>query len=254
MALGAGILLNQIKVLDRHEQLVLTGIAELHKLVKAIIDGDPREADELPDAVVDMDDVITHLEIAQVREEGTRDRSPLVDDPRFLVEQVGLGVDLEAGFRQPEAARELTGGHQQRCCLCDLGTVNLDRGEAMLAQELGDPLRAPRRGGHEQLGFPARATVPHLTHPIAEPPVEGQRRLARNTMSIDRRVCVEDQGLEPRDRRQPRPHVCPGDDQGVRWRCGLTPGDESVVARLDLLDGPGDAPLALVYVAQERAH
>ena len=61
--LGAGILLNQIEVLDRHEQLVPAGVAELHELVRAVIDGDPLETDELPDAVVDMDDVIAHFEI-----------------------------------------------------------------------------------------------------------------------------------------------------------------------------------------------
>ena len=74
---AAGVLLDEIEPLDRDEQLVLAVIAELEELLHdvAVADGDLLQADELADAVIDVDDEIADLEIAQIREEGRRQRS-----------------------------------------------------------------------------------------------------------------------------------------------------------------------------------
>ena len=65
---AAGVLLNQIETLDRHEQLRVAEVAKLEELLHHVAagDGDLLQADELADAVIDVNDQIPDLEIAQV--------------------------------------------------------------------------------------------------------------------------------------------------------------------------------------------
>jgi len=74
-------------------------IAELDELLHDVAagDGDLLESDELADAVIDVDDQIVDLEIAEVGEEGGGCRSFLARArlATFFVEDVGLGVDKE---------------------------------------------------------------------------------------------------------------------------------------------------------------
>ena len=97
---AAGVFLDQVEALDGHEQLGVAVIAQLEELLDDVAagDGDLLEADELADAVIDVDDQIADLEIAQVGEERGGRRSLLAGAglaPLF-VEDVGLGVNLEA--------------------------------------------------------------------------------------------------------------------------------------------------------------
>ena len=55
------------------------------------------ETNELADAVVDVHDEIADLQIAKVREEGLREVA-LFRRAAFLLEDVGLGIDLERRF------------------------------------------------------------------------------------------------------------------------------------------------------------
>ena len=64
------------------------------------------EADEHADAVIDVDDEVADLQIAQVREKSLgRGAAPFGRATLFL-EDIGLGVDLQARIRQAEAARQ----------------------------------------------------------------------------------------------------------------------------------------------------
>ena len=102
----AGVLLDEIQPFDRHEQLVVAGVAQLEKLLQRVADADLLEADERPDPVIDVDDEIADLQIAQVRQKRLGGRFPPLGRAPLLLEDVGLGVDLQAGVRQPEAAGE----------------------------------------------------------------------------------------------------------------------------------------------------
>ena len=82
-----------------HEQLRVGVIAELEKLLHdvAVADRDLLEADELADAVIDVNDQVADLEVAQVGEEGRRQRARALAAAfaPFLFEDVGFDVDLE---------------------------------------------------------------------------------------------------------------------------------------------------------------
>ena len=64
----AGVLLDEIEPLDRDEQLVVAGVAQLEELLLAVADADLLQADEHADAVIDVDDEVADLQVAQVRE------------------------------------------------------------------------------------------------------------------------------------------------------------------------------------------
>ena len=102
----AGVLLDQIEPLDRDEQLVVAGVAQLEKFLHAVADADLLQADEHADAVVDVDDEIADLEIAQIREKRLGRRAPPLGRAPLFLEDVGFGVDLQAGVGQAEAARQ----------------------------------------------------------------------------------------------------------------------------------------------------
>ena len=65
----AGVLLDQVEPLDRDEQLVLAGVAELEELLRRRPDVDLLQADEHADAVIDVDDEVADLQVAEVGEE-----------------------------------------------------------------------------------------------------------------------------------------------------------------------------------------
>ena len=107
----AGVALDEIEPLDRDEELVVAGIAELHELLRLDADLDALQADEHADAVIDVDDEVADLQVAEVGEErrASRERAALVD-LALLLEDVGLGPELERGVGQPEAR-----GRDGRC-------------------------------------------------------------------------------------------------------------------------------------------
>ena len=107
------VLLHQIEPIDRHEELVVAGIAQLHELLRLVADGNALQTDEAADAVVDVDDEIAALEIAEVRQERASDRfpPPLLGEA-FFFEHVAFGVELERRLGQPEALTQVPGRDQ----------------------------------------------------------------------------------------------------------------------------------------------
>ena len=110
----AAVFLHQVEPLDRHEQLVFAGVAQLHEFLHGVADANLLEPDEMADAMIDMDDEIADLQVAQVGQERLGDRPmpvALALDLRALFfEDVGLGNDLQLGAWQAEALRELAHG------------------------------------------------------------------------------------------------------------------------------------------------
>ena len=106
------VLLHQVEPLDGDEQLVLAGVAKLQELLRAAARSGNRaadrpelfQADEFADAVVDVDDQIADLEVAQIGQEGLGEIAPLLGRTALLLEHVGLGVDLQRTVGKPEAA------------------------------------------------------------------------------------------------------------------------------------------------------
>ena len=105
-------------MLDRHEQLVATGVAQLDELLHrpAVAPGgigaDVAETDERADAMVDMHDMVARLQIAEVGKERAGDRLLPSPDQVLVVKEIRLGVDLQPRIRQAEAARQQAGGDQ----------------------------------------------------------------------------------------------------------------------------------------------
>ena len=166
----AAVLLDEIEPLDRNEQLVFAGIAQLHELLHGVADADLLEPDEPPDAVIDVDDQVVDLEIAQVREERLRNRPVPValalDLRALLLEDVRLGDDLQLGARQPEAFRELADGDVHGDVQQLVGAIDQDAAEAVLGEQLGRALGAPFGAGDEQHGVAALAHALDLGDPF----------------------------------------------------------------------------------------
>ena len=66
---AAGVFLDEVEALERNEQLVLAGVAELHELLRVDAHLDLLQADEPADAVVDVDDEVADLQVAEIRDE-----------------------------------------------------------------------------------------------------------------------------------------------------------------------------------------
>ena len=82
------------------------------------------QPDELADAVIDVDDQIADLQIAQIREERLRRGSPPLGRAALLLEDVGFGVDLQPGVGQAEAARQAADRDQHRGVARVLGALD----------------------------------------------------------------------------------------------------------------------------------
>src|SRR5207237_5009488 len=90
----ARVLLHEIEPFDRNEQLVLPRVAELHELLRFEADLDALQPDEHADAVIDMDDEVVDLEVAEIREKGAGCRPPAFVGPRPLIEDLRLDPRL----------------------------------------------------------------------------------------------------------------------------------------------------------------
>ena len=138
---GAGVFLDEIEPLDRDKQLVVAGIAQLEKLLLAVADADLLQADEHADAVVHVDDEIADLEIAQIGQERLGRRAPALGRAPFFLEDVGFGVDLQAGVRQTESARQLAERHEHGGVSGIVGALDRNRQDVVLLQQLDRPFR-----------------------------------------------------------------------------------------------------------------
>src|SRR5262249_40475376 len=111
----ARVLLDQIEALYRNEQLVLTGVLQLEEFLHRARAGADRnlfQPDEHPDTMIHVHDEVPDLEIAEVGEEGLRERTPALGRAALLLEEIGLRVDLQQRVGQPEATRQQTDPHQ----------------------------------------------------------------------------------------------------------------------------------------------
>ena len=105
---AAGVLLNQVEALDRNEQLVVAVIVKLEKLLAAVgpAKAELLQADELADAVVDVDDEIADLQIAQVGEERPGQIAALFRSAALFVEDVAS--PRRSAVRHPGAESRAT--------------------------------------------------------------------------------------------------------------------------------------------------
>ena len=163
--------------------------------------------------MVDVDDAVPRLEVAEVGEERPGGAGPALAHPPLLVEDVGLGEDLQAGVGQPEPPGELPGRHEQGGTVGLVGVVDGEGGEVVVGEQLDDPLGPAGGAGDEQRRVAPLAAPGDLGRPVADAPVHLDHRLARHVVRGRRRVLVLPELLEPRDRRQPVVEHRPLDEQ-----------------------------------------
>ncbi len=225
-AAAARELLHQVEPVDGDEELVVTGVAQFHELARLVTDVDLLQPDEDTDAVVDVDDVVADLEVAEVREEGLGGRGPALVADAFLVEDVGLGKEPHLRGGKPEALRELPGRDEQRAAGRDLGAADVDRDDAVVAQDLDHAFGAARGLGHEHRRLALLSRSAQFADPLGHAAVKRRRRLTRHVAVAHRRahrvgrvrsaidhVDVGGKRLELGGRRQHRHHVRPRQHQ-----------------------------------------
>ena len=96
----------------------------------------------------------------------------------FLVEDVGLGKEPHLRGGQPEALGELAGRDEHACTL-DFGAADVDRDDAVVAQDLDRPFGAARTSGDENDRLAALARAADVGDPVREAaaePGDGLRR------------------------------------------------------------------------------
>ena len=171
------VLLNEVQPFDRHEELVVTGVPQLEKFLERVADADLLEADERPDAMVHVHDQVADLQIAQVRKKRLGGRfSPLGRAP-ILLEDVGLGVNLQPGVGQPEAARERADGDKHGRVPRFFGAIDRHGEHVVLLQHLDRPFGASRRGRNEERRLSLVAQAANFRDPVGHTPFELHGRL-----------------------------------------------------------------------------
>ena len=178
----AGVLLDQVEPLDRHEQLVLAGVAQLEEFLLVVADADLLQADEDADAVVDVHDEIADFEVAQVREERLGGGAPLVGRAPLFFENIGFGVDLQAGIRQAKSSRQLADRDEHRGISRIVGAFDLNGEDVVVLEQLDGALGPAGRGGDEQHGFARLAQLPDFRHEVRDPAVQLDGGLAGDMM------------------------------------------------------------------------
>ena len=70
---------------------------QLQEFLNAVVgDANLLEADEDADAVIDVDDVVAHFQVAEVGEKRLRGRPPALRRTAFFFEDVVFRIDLDA--------------------------------------------------------------------------------------------------------------------------------------------------------------
>ena len=211
-------------------------------------DRDLLQADELADAVVDVDDVVADLQVAEVREEragrgcaGARGRGA----PPRRRRSRRRATSPASGSRKPRDSA--AGADEQRGGVRVLGAIER-RGHA--ARSRARARAAARRGpgSRRRTRRSRRARAACLTSAIQSwhAAAELDRRLAGDVAAGPRRGIVgraDGELIEAGGAREPRRHLVPVEEQRGRGRRGLArgarrapPGGELLVARLHLLE------------------
>ena len=180
-----GVLLDQVEPLDGDEHLVVAVIAQLEKLLDdvAVADRQLLQADELPDAVIDVDDVVADLEIAQVGEERRRQRSlaarrrpPRAPPRRRRFRRRPAAPPRAAGTRCDSSPSATSTAPSTRSS----ALAGEERADVVVVQQFHGALGAAVRAGDEQDRFAALARLPDVGDPVGDAAAKLLRRLRRD--------------------------------------------------------------------------
>ena len=174
----AGVLLNEIEPLDGNEQFVVARIMQLDEFLLVVADADFLQANEDADAVVDVDDGIADLQIAEIRQKGFRGRPSALGRAPLLLEDVGFGVNLEARVGQPETARQASQRDEHGRVPRVLSSLDRRCKHFVFFEQLDRPLGASRGRRDEQNRLARVAQPADLGNPVRYAPVKTDRRLA----------------------------------------------------------------------------
>ena len=137
------------------------------------------------------------------------DAAPLRRAPLFL-EDVGLGVDLQAGVGQAEAARERADRDEHGRVARVFGALDRHREDVVFLEQLDGPLGAARRRRHEQRRLAVVAKTADFGDPVGDAALQLDRRLAADVArrQLVRRLGPADSArvvVEPELRELPSP-------------------------------------------------
>ena len=180
---AAAVLLDEVEARHGDEQLVVARVAKLEELERLVRpDGHLLQADELADAVVDVDDEIADLQVAQVGEERGRRRSPrAVLRAPLLFEEVRLGEDLQLRGRQAEPARQDAGGDEHARGKRVFTAVDVHAAQFVVVEHFDEALGAAGRGGDEHHDLAPGARGLHFVNPLGQTAGVRQRGLGGRT-------------------------------------------------------------------------
>jgi hypothetical protein len=104
-----GVLLDEVEPFQRHEQFVFAGVAELHELLlrrSGAARSELLQADKSANAVVDVNDKVSDLEVAEVRQEGARRRTTPLGGTPLLFEEIAFAkmLRLASRMRKPRVS------------------------------------------------------------------------------------------------------------------------------------------------------
>ena len=127
--------------------------------------------------MVDVDDEIADLQIAQVREKRLGGGAAALRGAPLFLEDVGFGVDLQAasGSRKPRDRWPTADQHRRIPRV--VGALDRNGEDVVFLQQLDGPLGAARRGGDEQRRLAVLAQPPDLGDPVGDAAVQLDRRL-----------------------------------------------------------------------------
>ncbi len=211
----------EIEALDRHEQLVFAGVAQLHEFLRRFPDGHAQlfEPDEHADAVIDVDHVVADLQIPKIGDEDLGSRSPPLGlgGPALLLEHIGFGKDGEAAFRQPEPAIEMADRDEQRGRVCVLGAERGRGDDLIFLGELEQPLGTAWRRGYEDGDVSGASPVANRGKEVLQATLELRDRLAAHFVRVN---LIDRQLLQSDGTGQPRVDRVDVDEQPI-WRRDL---------------------------------
>jgi len=147
----------------------------------------------------------------------------------FFLENVGLGPELQARLRQPEAARQVACPDEHRRRPHFFRALYRRRENVVVREQLDRALREPGRVGDEYDLVARLAARPDRRDPVGHASGKLQRRLTR-----DMRRFVERQGLERGRTVQPGRRFFPADDELRRRGDPVAFGHRFVMAGEDL--------------------